>query len=172
MKRVACAVLLAACTATPALAIPGQTETQIFTWGKDNREFTQFERAHDSSPKGPGYEYLGKLKVDGYDTEFHAKLNLDGTIKYEVLVFLNLATPPAQNVNLFRDAIANVYGGTYERDFISALHLPNTGDVAMWRGALLGYSGFGNALLIFSPQDFDAILKQSHCDVSGCSPTP
>lgn len=172
MKCVACAVLLAACTAAPALAIPGQSDAQLTAWGKANSEFTQFGRQNDNSPNGAGYEYVGKLNIDGHDTEFHVKPNRDGTIKYEVFVFLDLGPSlfPMQNSVLYRDAIARVYGEPYERDFSFASHLPNTGNVAMWRGTLLGYSAFGNALLIFTPRDFDAILKQSHCTASGCSP--
>lgn len=171
MKCVACAVLLAACTAAPALAIPGQTEAQFLAWGKANSEFTQFERKDDNSPNGAGYEFVGKLNVDGHDAEFHAKPNRDGTIKYEVFVFVDLGATlfPTSHAILYRDAISRVYGATYERDFNFASQLPNTGNAAMWRGTLLGYSGFGNALLIFTPREFDAILKQSHCAVSGCS---
>ena len=92
MKHVACTMLLAALSYAPALAIPGQTDTQVLAWGKGNSAFTNFVYRND--PNGPGYEYMATFKVDGHDIEFHAKP--DGPIKMEFFVFLDLlgASPP------------------------------------------------------------------------------
>ena len=153
-------MLLAALSYAPALAIPGQTDTQVLAWGKGNSAFRNF--VYRKSQDAPGHEYMAKLKIDGHDIEFHAKPN--GAIKVEFFVFLDLAAspPPMQSVDVLRDMIASVYGAQYASDFTYARRLPNTGNAGLWRGILLGYASIGDAFLVFTPRDFDAWAAQTH----------
>jgi hypothetical protein len=152
------------------LAMPGQTPTQLMTWGVHNPGLVGF-KATLTDLDGGGTDYIARLNVDGYHGQFHARPKR-GIVRIEYVSFED--TPDAwhfeQHLAFVRAVIARVYGRAIASDFGHAVRVPLRGRVAAWQGKKLAYATFGAAIFVINTPDFAGVLHNVHqCDALDCS---
>lgn len=165
IRSVALAIAIVALATQSALAIPGQTPSQLLAWGKSVAALHGFKPSMDEETGGT--VYLGKVTIDGHAGDFSSEPS-QGIVHQEYVSF-NGVNDVGKSPTLLADTIRSVYGADYANDFLHAAKLPLHGQVVAWRGAKLAYATLGSALFMIRNADFPAVLKNIHtCDAIDC----